>query len=183
MDAKLERLKARLGYRSVLWAQVMEIPGGDGPPANLVKPKPHTGFSDDRDANCQDCWVLHVRRDGGCEYAEVLGISVRCGIMNVRAFTWETMASGVLPLRSSWCPGNAGMQARPRVHNARGFGKVIITCAAAERLNSSSAETTEPQIVSPQQCTYGARNVLWLASELQRLLSIQVTSRRLVRNN
>lgn len=51
------------------------------------------------------------------------------------------------------------MRARPTAIRVRRLG---ITCAAA-------AES-----LTPQQCTYGASNVLWVASELKRLLTMQV---------
>lgn len=95
-------------------------------------------------------------------------------------FSREAMAPRALPVGWSWSHcGHSGMRVRPsevRVHNAGGLGLGMVAirscrCAGAETVNHE----VEAQ-VSPQECTYGALNVLWVASELQRLLTMQVSS-------
>lgn len=70
-----------------------------------------------------------------------------------------------------WNSGRSGIRSSCRC--AAGAGG----SAAAETLNFESGRG-----MSPRQCTYGAVNVLWVASELQRLLSMQVSSLARIRN-
>lgn len=61
-----------------------------------------------------------------------------------------------------------------RAHRLERLGRAALIscrCAAANSFNYPSVEDERP--VSPQQCTYGALNVLWVASELKRLLTMQ----------
>jgi hypothetical protein len=89
----------------------------------------------------------------------------------------EAMAPGlVMP---GWRCGYSRVGWRLSVTGVRsvgGLGKVALRgcrCAAAEGVRFASVE--KEGRVSPQQCTYGALNVLWVASELQRLLTMQVS--------
>ena len=99
--------------------------------------------------------------------------------MGMHAFCGGSMGSGSLLARLSWSCGSARTMSKAsqvRVQSVGGLGKVALRnyrCAAADGLNCPSAE--KERGVSPQQCTYGAVNVLWVASELQRLLTMQVS--------
>ncbi|KAG0553298.1 hypothetical protein KC19_12G000200 [Ceratodon purpureus] len=96
----------------------------------------------------------------------------------------------LLPGSSAWTCGNAKLRVRVRVgvmptlgsrvpSGGRGAVRKVAMlpgcrCAAttADGLDYTAAVEKE-RAVSPQQCTYGAVNVLWVASELQRLLTMQ----------
>ena len=91
----------------------------------------------------------------------------------------EAMAPGLVMPGPGWRCGYSGVGRRLSVIGVRsvgGLGKVALRgcrCAAAEGVRFASVE--KEGRVSPQQCTYGALNVLWVASELQRLLTMQVS--------
>jgi hypothetical protein len=67
--------------------------------------------------------------------------------------------------------GNA-LKIRPRV------ATLVCTSAAADThlttAHPAEDASAAPAPAAPQLCTYGGRNALWLASELQRLLTCQV---------
>lgn len=105
-------------------------------------------------------------------------VSVRIE-MGVHALCREAMAPRALLPGASWSHGCSGMLSwlsQSRVRSVGRFEKVALRscrCAAAETLDYASS--AEKRQVSPQECTYGAVNVLWVASELQRLLTMQVS--------
>jgi hypothetical protein len=94
------------------------------------------------------------------------------------AFCRESMAPGLVLTGSAWSLERR-VVLRPslvRVDSVGGLGKVALRscrCAAADGVNYASVEKEDR--VSPQQCTYGGVNVLWVASELHRLLTMQVS--------
>lgn len=96
----------------------------------------------------------------------------------MRTLSWEATAPRSILLGISWAHGSPGMlfgSSQVRAHRLERLGRAALIscrCAAANSFNYPSVEDERP--VSPQQCTYGALNVLWVASELKRLLTMQV---------
>uniref|UniRef100_A0A7I4B764 Uncharacterized protein n=1 Tax=Physcomitrium patens TaxID=3218 RepID=A0A7I4B764_PHYPA len=95
----------------------------------------------------------------------------------MRTLSWEATAPRSILLGISWAHGSPGMlfgSSQVRAHRLERLGRAALIscrCAAANSFNYPSVEDERP--VSPQQCTYGALNVLWVASELKRLLTMQ----------
>ncbi|KAH9544028.1 hypothetical protein CY35_13G095800 [Sphagnum magellanicum] len=70
-----------------------------------------------------------------------------------------------------WQTAGNALKIRPRV------ATLVCTSAAADThlttAHPAEDASAAPALAAPQLCTYGGRNALWLASELQRLLTCQ----------
>jgi len=71
-----------------------------------------------------------------------------------------------------WQTAGNALRIRPQV------ATLVCTRAAADThlttAHPAEDASAPPAPAAPQLCTYGGRNALWLASELQRLLTCQV---------
>jgi hypothetical protein len=101
-----------------------------------------------------------------------------CPVMATAAASLGLLVASCRPVWShnqcgwDWQTAGNALKIRPRV------ATLVCTSAAADThlttAHPAEDASAAPAPAAPQLCTYGGRNALWLASELQRLLTCQV---------
>lgn len=81
-------------------------------------------------------------------------------------------------LASSWTPLSLRQSGSCQIGSTVPLKRARICRCAALEITSNAPSAEEGNKSPAQQCTYGGHNILWLASELQRLLTIQVLTIR-----
>lgn len=118
-------------------------------------------------------------RDRVCEFVRAC-VRALCPVMATAAAA-ASLGLLVASFRPVWSHNQCGwdwqtagnaLKIRPRV------ATLVCTRAAADThlttAHPAEDASAAPAPAAPELCTYGGRNALWLASELQRLLTCQV---------
>jgi hypothetical protein len=122
--------------------------------------------------NLEENCILY-KRERQCACVRAL-----CPVMATAAASLGMLVASCRPVWShnqcgwDWQTAGNALKIRPRV------ATLVCTSAAADThlttAHPAEDASAAPAPAAPQLCTYGGRNALWLASELQRLLTCQV---------